>query len=398
MSKPKPIDKLFKKKAAKVKLNEKTGENAFNILNDLNDMVFFSDTMETKEEPTELEDTEPYLPSYRKYCDDFINKDIVIEPILSKTSSRFAVHPIVFEKIWDLYKLQLQNNWTVEEVDLAKDVDDWEHLLNHNDRIFLMHVLAFFASADGIVNANIKENIIDHITIKEAECAYSKQFEMENAHGEMYSLMIDTYIGKNGVLKNKLFNSIKTMPAMKKKTEWCMKWIKSDKPFCHKMLAFAIVEGIFFSGSFASIFWLKLRKGNPMVGLIKSNQFIARDEAIHVKLAVAIYELLKNRIKQSVVNEMIKEAVEIEKEFINYALKCDMIGMSSKLMSTYIEYVSDQLLVQFGYNKLYNVDNPLEYMNKIGMNDKVNFFEARNTAYLDGKVNNPRIFRRASLY
>ncbi|QGR54040.1 ribonucleotide reductase small subunit [Moumouvirus maliensis] len=338
-----------------------------------------------------LPEDENYMSSYNKYANDFENDKIVPEPILSITSERYTVYPIVYNNVWKNYKDQLKINWVVEEVDLSKDVSDWNNTLSENDRIFIMHVLAFFASADGIVNANIKENLIDVVKIKEAECAYGKQFEMENAHGEMYSLMLDTFI-KDDILKDKLIKAIKTMPSIKKKADWCNKWIKSDKTYAHKLVAFAIVEGVFFSGSFASIFWLKTRQGNVMPGLIKSNKFIARDENKHVELASILFSLLKNKLKESVVYEIIDEAIQIEDEFINDSLPCRLLGMNSELMSQYIKYVADRLLVQLGYRKKYFVENPFEYMKKIDVFVKANFFEERNDAYSDAKIDNPRIF------
>lgn len=274
---------------------------------------------------------------------------------------------------------------------MAKDVAHWENSLSNDDRLFIMSVLAYFASGDGIVNANIKQNLIDVVKIKEAECAYGKQFEMENAHGEMYSLMLDTFV-KDPVLKQKLINSIKTMSGIKKKTEWCEKWINSDKTYAHKLVAFAIVEGIFFSGSFASIFWLKTRPGSIMPGLRKSNKFIARDENLHVELACLLYSLLTNRLKESVIHEILKEAIDIEIEFINESLPCRLLGMNANLMSQYIKYCADRLLVQLNYHKLYNATNPFEYMKKIDTFCKENFFENRADGYSDSKINNKRKF------
>jgi ribonucleoside-diphosphate reductase subunit M2 len=254
-----------------------------------------------------------------------------------------------------------------------------------------MHVLAFFAASDGIVNCNIKKNIVDVIKIKEAECAYGKQFDMENVHGETYSILLDTYIQDSG-LKNKLFNAIKSMESIKLKKDWCEKWINSDKPFAHKIVAFAIVEGIFFSGAFASIFWLKTKPGKKLAGLRKANRFIARDEALHFILASYIYELLDNKLKQSVIYEILKEAVEIEDKFINQSLPCKMLGMNANLMSQYIRYVADRFLVMFGYEKLYNVENPFDFMGKIDTFVKSNFFEERSDGYSDPKVNGDRDF------
>jgi ribonucleoside-diphosphate reductase subunit M2 len=347
--------------------------------------------IEQEEEILNEEITEPYMLSYRKYVNDFVSIEIKYEPILSKTSERYTVYPIQYRTVWKNYKDQLKINWVIEEVDLSKDVAHWKDILNADDKIFIMHVLAFFAAADGIVNANIKQNLIDVVKIKEAECAYGKQFEMENAHGEMYSLMLDTFV-KDEILKNKLISAIKTMPSIKRKAEWCKKWIDSDKTYAHKLLAFAIVEGIFFSGSFASIFWLKTRPGSIMPGLRKSNKFIARDENKHVELACILYSLLKNRLKESVVYGIIEEAIAIEEEFINASLPCRLLGMNATLMSQYIKYVADRLLVQLGYQKKYNAENPFEYMKKIDTFVKDNFFEGRNDAYSDSKIDNPREF------
>lgn len=334
---------------------------------------------------------EDYLESYQKYSLDFNNPNIKEEPILSDKIHQYTTYPITYKSIWENYKKQMQNNWVVEEVDLASDRKNWENDLNDNDRKFLIYVLAFFASADGIVNANIKKNLIDVVKIKEAECAYGKQFEMENVHGEMYSLMLEQFIS-NDELKGKIINSIKTMSSIKKKATWCKKWIDSDKTYAHKLIAFAIVEGVFFSGSFASIFWLKTRPGNIMPGLIKSNKFIARDENLHVELACIIYGLLNNILKKEIVYEIIEEAVLIEDEFINESLPCKLLGINSVLMSQYIRYVADRLLVQLGYPKKYHSTNPFEFMNKIDNFIKTNFFEERNDVYSDAKINNPRIF------
>lgn len=393
-----PLTQLFNNKA-KVNKDKQILENYIKKLKRLQDdekelpsedvnLIKFE---EYKEPEMTLEESEPYLKTYQKYRDDFEDSVIKLEPILSKKSFRYTVLPIIYHDIYDNYEKQQELHWTVNEIDLETDVEHWANKLSKNDRTFLMHVLAFFASADGIVNANIRENIIEHLTIKEAECAYGKQFDMENTHAVMYSLMIETFI-KNPKLKNNLINSIKTMPEMRKKAEWCEKWIKSDKPIAHKMFAFAIVEGIFFSGSFASIFWLKTRDDNLMPGLRNSNTFIARDECQHVILTQLIFSHFKNRLKQSVVEQMIREAVEIEDEFINSALKCRLIGMNSKLMSQYIKYVSDDLLLQFGYKKIFNATNPFEFMIRIGQYLKDNFFEKRGLTYAHANIGKKKTF------
>ena len=332
-------------------------------------------------------DIDPYI----KYRNDFENEVIVSEPILSDESERFTVYPINHWTIWAIYKNMLACNWGVEEVDLSKDINQWENILEESDKRFIMNVLAFFAAFDGIVNCNIKQNLIDVVKIKEAECAYGKQFEMENVHGEMYSLMLDTFV-KDDVLKENLINSIETMPTIKAKAQWCKKWIESDKSYAHKLVAFAIVEGVFFSGAFASIFWLKSRPGNLMPGLIKSNRFIARDEALHVDLACAMYALLKNRLKQEIVFEIMEEAVEIEIAFIIESLPERLLAINSDLMTQHIKMCADRLLVQLGYEKLYRAEKCLDFMDKIDVYCKVNFFESRNDEYADSKINNPRIF------
>lgn len=377
-----PIEDNFKPN------NEQEEQLLVDKIDDASEIVF----IETNNDSDETDNSdESYLEAYYKYQDEFTGP-IVKEPILSSNNSRYTVYPIQYPTVWKNYKDQLALNWVVEEVDLSKDVAHWETKLSNNDKTFIMHVLAFFAAADGIVNVNIKENLIDVVKIKEAECAYGKQFEMENAHGEMYSLMLETFV-KNGELRKKLINSIKTMPSIKKKAEWYKNWIESDKTFAHKLFVSAVVEGVFFSGSFASIFWLKTRPGAIMPGLIKSNKFIARDENKHVELGSILKSLLKNVLQESVVHRIIDEAVQLEDEFINHSLPCKLLGMNCELMSQYIRYVADRLLVQFGYSKKYKVENPFEYMKKIDTFVKSNFFEERNDAYSDAKINNPRIFK-----
>lgn len=354
---------------------------------DINDFIKFIDVVVDKID----EQNEQYLIPYRKYSNDFIDADIKIEPILSESSAQTTVYPVKYPSVWKNYKDQLKNNWVVEEVDLSKDILDWELRLSFNDKIFIKFTLSFFSSFDSIVNVNIKQNLIDVVKIKEAECAYGKQFEMENAHGEMYSLLLDTFI-KDDNLKSKLYNSIKTMPSIKKKAEWCKKWIESDKTYAHKLFAFAIVEGIFFSGSFASIFWIKTVHKSLMPGLRKSNRFIARDEYKHVELAYILYDLLKNKLRESVVYSIIDEAVSIEIEYINDSLPSKLLGMNSVSMTQYIKYCADRLLVNFGYSKKYGNENPFEFMNKIDVYCKGNFFEDRNDTYADAKIDNPQVF------
>jgi ribonucleoside-diphosphate reductase subunit M2 len=334
---------------------------------------------------------EAYLVPYYKYRDDFVNPDIKEEPILSESSGRLTVYPIEYKSIWDNYKIQNVCHWVTEDIDFSKDVRDWNDALSDDDRYFLSHVLAFFASADGIVNANIKKNLIDVVQIKESECAYGKQFDMENTHGETYSLMLDAFI-QDVDKKYELLNSIKSMECIGRKADWAFRWIDCDKTYAHKIVAFAIVEGVFFSGSFASIFWLKTRSTDIMPGLAKANRFISRDERLHVDLAIEHYKLLNNRLKESVVYQIVEEAIEIELMFINDALPCRLLGMNAQSMEQYVKYCSDRLLVQLGYRKKYNVDLPFDFMKRIDSYSKENFFEGRNDAYAKAAINNPRVF------
>jgi len=370
------------------KKNDQTKDLSVSGYHKVDDIGFIEEEVNNDFDPM----NEQYFIAYNNYKSDFANENIKPEPILSELSSQDTIFPIKYNTVWKNYKTQEKLHWIAEEIDMSKDYDHWIQKLDDDDRKFIMHVLAFFSASDGIVNANIKKNLIDLIKIKEAECAYGKQFAMENIHGEMYSIMLDLFIGHDGVLKEKLINAVKTMPSIKKKAQWCKRWIDCDKTFAHKLVAFAIVEGVFFSGSFASIFWLKTRPGSIMPGLIKSNKFIARDENLHVELACILYGLLVNKLKEKVVYEIIEEAILIEEEFINSSLPCKLLGMNSELMSQYIKYTADRLLVQLGYTKKYNVTNPFEYMKKIDTFVKVNFFEERNDAYSNSKIDNPRIF------
>jgi ribonucleoside-diphosphate reductase subunit M2 len=332
-----------------------------------------------------------YLESYKKYQDDFSSSTILPETILSGENFRYTIFPIAqeYRAIWDLYKKQISAFWVAEEIDLSKDINHWK-LLDEGEKHFLKYVLAFFAASDGIVNTNLRERFCNDIKIKEAECFYTFQEAIENIHGEMYSILLDTFIHdkKESEL---MINAIQTIPCIKKKAIWCEKWIGSEKTFAHRVIAFAIVEGVFFSGSFASIFWLKNR--DIMPGLIGSNTFIARDEGMHVEFACILYSLLKNRLKYDVVKEIMMEAVSIEKEFINIAIPCRMLGMNSQLMSQYIEYTADRLMNMLGYKKIYRSENPFEFMEKIDVDIKSNFFERRANSYQNANVGKNNSFR-----
>jgi ribonucleotide reductase beta subunit family protein with ferritin-like domain len=336
----------------------------------------------------EIEDE--YLFSYYKYRDDFMDDQIKTEDILEEENERFTILPIDprFVKIWNNYKKQQTCMWVAEEIDLKDDLMDWERM-SADEKYFIESVLAFFAASDGIVNMNLTKRFSNDIKIKEAQCAYDFQKQMENVHGEMYSLLLEAFI-KDPVYKNKLINSLQTIPCIKRKGDWTMRWIESDKTFAHRLVAFAVVEGVFFSGSFASIFWLKNRSIMP--GLIQSNKFISRDEGLHTDFACLLYSYLRNRLKTSVINQIVMEAVDIEKEFITQSLPCRLLGMNSLIMSQYIEYVADRLLVQLGYAKIYNVPNSLDYMETINMDNKDNFFEKRPTEYANSKINNDHKF------
>ncbi len=301
------------------------------------------------------------------------------DEILLTETQRFTLFPIKYPKIWESYKKQLASFWTVEEIDFSKDHDHWVNL-KEEERTFIKMILAFFAGADGIVNLNLMENFTKEVKILEAQMVYGFQCSMESIHSETYSLMIDTLI-RDSDEKHRLFNAIETIPCINKKAYWALNWITNaqTESFARRLIGFAIVEGIFFSGAFCAIYWLKQR--NLMPGLTKSNEFIARDEGMHTEFAILLYSMLKNKLKQNEVHSMIREAVDIEKEFIIESLECKLIGMNSVLMAQYIEYVADRLCVSLGYTKIYNVSNPFDFMNFIGMESRSNFFEERTSTY-----------------
>ncbi len=301
------------------------------------------------------------------------------DPMFVENPSRFVLFPIKWPKIWDMYKKALASIWTVEELDLSKDTRDWEQKLNDDERHFIENILAFFAGSDGIVLENLAQRFCNEIQIPEAKCFYGFQIAIENIHSEMYSLLIDTLVSDNEK-KAKLFNAIDTIPSVGKKANWALKWIKDkDASYATRLIAFAAVEGIFFSGAFCSIFWLKKR--GLMPGLTSSNELISRDEGLHTEFAVLIYSYLENKLSEDQVKEILTEAVEIEKEFIIDSIPCKLIGMNSTMMTEYIEFVADRLMVQLGYNKIYNANNPFSFMEMISMEGKTNFFERRVTEY-----------------
>jgi len=312
---------------------------------------------------------------------------MLIEPLLTETKSRYVIFPIEYNDIWSMYKKHVSTYWTVEEIDFAKDGKDWDKLTN-DEQYFIKNVLAFFAASDGIVNENLVLNFMSEIKVPEVLAFYSFQNAIETVHSETYSLLIDTYI-KEPDEKNRLLNAIETIPCVRKKADWAIKWIESDKDnFATRLIAFACVEGIFFSGAFCSIYWLKER--GVMHGLTFSNELISRDESLHTEFAILLYSHIVNKLTEEQVHDIIKDAVVIEKEFIIDSLPCRLLGMNSDLMSQYIEFVSDRIAVQLGYNKIYDVKNPFDFMDRIGLEDKQNFFEVRVSNYSKAELHNTK--------
>jgi ribonucleoside-diphosphate reductase subunit M2 len=295
-------------------------------------------------------------------------------PLLTENENRYVMFPIVDADIWKMYKKQMDCFWRAEEIDLSKDIKHWTTLTD-NEQHFIKHILAFFAASDGIVLENLGQRFMNEVQLAEARAAYGFQIMMENIHSETYSLLIDTLVKKE-TEKTKLFQAINNFPCIKKKADWAIKWINDNRSsFATRLIAFACVEGIFFSGAFCSIYWLKKR--GLMPGLTFSNELISRDEGMHTDFAVLLFSKLNTKPKRAKILEIFKDAVEIEKEFICEALPCRLIGMNSALMSQYIEFVADRLLVQLGYNKHYKSENPFDFMEMISLEGKTNFFEKR---------------------
>jgi ribonucleoside-diphosphate reductase beta chain len=307
-----------------------------------------------------------------------------IEPILQENKDRFVLFPIKHREIWDMYKKAEASFWTAEEIDLSPDLQDWDTKLNDDERHFIKHVLAFFAASDGIVNENLAVNFMNEVQYPEARCFYGFQIMMENIHSETYSLLIDTYI-RDTKEKNNLFQALDTLPCVSKKGQWALRWIDNGS-FAERLIAFAAVEGIFFSGSFCSIFWLKKR--GLMPGLSFSNELISRDEGLHCDFACLLYSQLTNKLPVEKVTEIIRDAVEIEKEFVVDALPVRLIGMNATLMCQYIEFCADRLLISLGCAKTYNATNPFDFMELISLQGKTNFFEKRVAEYKKSGVGN----------
>jgi len=301
------------------------------------------------------------------------------EPLLTPNDNRYVMFPIEHEDIWNMYKKQVDSFWRAEEIDLTKDLNHWNDKLSEDERSFISMILAFFAASDGIVLENLALRFMNDVQVAEARAFYGFQIAMENIHSETYSLLIDTYIS-NKEEKMKLFQGIDNFPCIQKKAEWAKKWIHDKKSnFATRIIAFACVEGIMFSGAFCSIYWLKKR--GLMPGLTFSNELISRDEALHAEFAVLLYKKLIKKLSKNKVYEIIKNAVEIETEFICEALPCRLIGMNSSLMTQYIQFVADRLVVQLGYEKIYNVSNPFDWMELISIESKANFFESNVSSY-----------------
>lgn len=308
------------------------------------------------------------------------------DTILSANKARFVLFPIQYDTTWQFYKKAEASFWTAEEIDLSQDIADWQKL-SANEKYFISNVLAFFAGSDGIVNENLAMRFMNDVQIPEARCFYGFQIAIENIHAETYSLLIDSYI-KDPTERARLLNGTETVPCVKKKADWAMKWIHSTDSFAERVVAFAAVEGIFFSGSFCSIFWLKKR--GLMPGLTFSNELISRDEGLHCDFACHIFGLLENKLSEARVKEIISDAVEIEKEFVTDSLPVDLIGMNAKLMAQYIEFVADRLVVALGYSKIFHAKNPFDWMELISLQGKTNFFEKRVAEYQKSGVMSSR--------
>ncbi|XP_022090716.1 ribonucleoside-diphosphate reductase subunit M2-like isoform X3 [Acanthaster planci] len=333
----------------------------------------FKNIIHTSKTPSK-EEKRKELKEFKKKQQDLLQD----EPLLRENPRRFVIFPIQYKDIWEMYKKAEASFWTVEEVDLSKDLPDWE-MLKKEEKHFISHVLAFFAASDGIVNENLVERFSQEVQVPEARCFYGFQIAIENIHSEMYSLLIDTYI-RDPDERTFLFNAIETLPCVKKKADWALNWINSDSTtYGERVVAFAAVEGIFFSGSFASIFWLKKR--GLMHGLTFSNELISRDEGLHCDFACLMFSHLVHKPSEERIKAIIREAVLIEQEFLTDALPCSLIGMNATLMKQYIEFVADRLLLELKCTKIWNVENPFDFMENISLEGKTNFFEKRVGEY-----------------
>ncbi len=318
------------------------------------------------------------------FVEIFGKKRETMEPILAPSTDRFVLFPIKYNDMWEMYKKSMASFWTAEEIDLYQDLKDWANL-NDGERHYVSHILAFFSASDGIVNENLTMRFYNEVQVPEARSFYSFQIAMENIHAETYGLLIDTYI-QDKKQKTHLLKAIETIPCVKKKAQWAMKWIYGNEDFATRLVAFAAVEGIFFSGSFCSIFWLKKR--GLMPGLTFSNELISRDEGLHTDFACLLYSHLVEKPSSDAIKDLIKEAVQLEQEFISEALPVSLIGMNSDMMCRYIEFVADRLMEELGYESIYNASNPFDWMELISLQGKTNFFEKRVSEYQKAGVLN----------
>jgi len=355
---------------------EKMGKDIFQQYNTLDSFKMSFDEIQNSRKETTVNTIMTETTEERELTTTTTTE--VEEPLLKEDPNRYVLFPIQHDDIWKMYKKQMDCFWRAEEIDLSKDIDDWNKL-TANEQYFIKMVLAFFAASDGIVLENLGMRFMSEVQPAEAKAFYSFQMMMENVHSETYSQLIDTYI-KEPNEKKRLFEAIDNFECIKKKADWAIKWIQDQESnFARRLVAFACVEGIFFSGSFCAIYWLKKR--GLMPGLTLSNQFISRDEGMHTDFAVLLYSKLLNKLSQEEIHKIIEEAVEIEKEFICDALPCRLIGMNATLMSQYIEFVADRLVVQLGYEKIYHSGNPFDFMEMISVENKSNFFETRVSEY-----------------
>ncbi|KAJ2906755.1 hypothetical protein MKZ38_010746 [Zalerion maritima] len=323
-----------------------------------------------------------------------IKQEETDEPLLQENPNRFVLFPIKYHEIWQFYKKAEASFWTAEEIDLSKDLHDWNNRLNEDEKYFITHILAFFAASDGIVNENLVERFSGEVQIPEARCFYGFQIMMENIHSETYSLLIDTYV-KDPKERDHLFHAIDTIPSIRKKADWAITWINDrESTFAQRLVAFAAVEGIFFSGAFASIFWLKKR--GLMPGLTFSNELISRDEGLHTDFACLLFSHLRNRPSKKLIRDIITDAVTIEQEFLTESLPCALLGMNADLMKQYIEFVADRLLLSLGNDKVYKSSNPFDFMENISLGGKTNFFEKRVGDYQKAGVMNSTKKRQAN--
>ncbi|KAH7127692.1 ribonucleotide reductase [Dactylonectria macrodidyma] len=369
----------FKMESPVKKLNFNASDKENQPIDESN-VTALANSMDAKQKPVDVTNKGKAVVS------STIKTEEMDEPLLQENPQRFVLFPIKYHEIWQMYKKAEASFWTAEEIDLSKDLHDWNNRLTADEQFFVSHILAFFAASDGIVNENLVERFSGEVQIPEARCFYGFQIMMENIHSETYSLLIDTYI-KEPAQRTYLFNAIETIPCIRKKADWAIKWIQDkDSSFAQRLVAFAAVEGIFFSGAFASIFWLKKR--GLMPGLTFSNELISRDEGLHTDFACLLHSHLKGRASKKIIEDIITDAVTIEKEFLTEALPCALLGMNSDLMKQYIEFVADRLLVALGNEKVYKSSNPFDFMENISLGGKTNFFEKRVGDYQKAGVLN----------